>query len=263
MANLKPWLIAGGVVAIAVVLLWALLRDGHASLGALANPGPLSDPHAFLANDCAACHTPLRGVEDSNCIVCHANASSILQRQPTAFHADIGDCAKCHREHRRPPARLSEMDHELLANLGRSQLEDAASGSEASAAAERLESWLVSGRAQSALPPNHVDLTPLERTLNCMACHANDDRHFALFGNDCAACHGTSKWTIADFQHPSPASRDCAHCHQAPPSHYMMHFHMISARVAGKPHAEVSQCFLCHQTTSWNDILGKGWYKHH
>jgi len=84
-----------------------------------------------------------------------------------------------------------------------------------------------------------------------------------LFGQDCAACHGAEKWSIPTFQHPSPMSRDCAHCHQGPPSHYMMHFKMISAKVAGKPHAELRQCFLCHQTTSWNDILGKGWYKHH
>jgi len=94
-------------------------------------------------------------------------------------------------------------------------------------------------------------------------CHANDDRHFTLFGQDCAQCHATDRWTIPQFQHPSATSKDCAQCHQAPPSHYMMHFKMISARVAGKPHARVDQCFQCHQTTAWNDILGAGWYKHH
>ena len=73
--------------------------------------------------------------------------------------------------------------------------------------------------------------------LNCATCHANDDRHFKLFGQDCAQCHATDRWTIPEFQHPSPSSTDCAQCHQAPPSHYMMHFKMISARVAGKPHA--------------------------
>ncbi|MBI3736827.1 hypothetical protein HY256_09975 [Candidatus Sumerlaeota bacterium] len=52
-------------------------------------------------------------------------------------------------------------------------------------------------------------------------------------------------------------------CHQAPPSHYMMHFEMVSMKVAGQEHAEVSQCYLCHQTTAWNDIRGVGWYKHH
>jgi hypothetical protein len=33
--------------------------------------------------------------------------------------------------------------------------------------------------------------------------------------------------------------------------------------VARKPHAKVEQCYLCHQTTAWNDIKGVGWYKHH
>lgn len=43
----------------------------------------------------------------------------------------------------------------------------------------------------------------------------------------------------------------------------MMHFKMISMSIARMEKAEVSQCFLCHQTTSWNDIKGVGWYKHH
>ena len=55
----------------------------------------------------------------------------------------------------------------------------------------------------------------------------------------------------------------CAQCHQAPPSHYMMHFRMVSMTVAGRMHAQVNQCYLCHQTTSWNDIKGVGLYKHH
>jgi hypothetical protein len=84
-----------------------------------------------------------------------------------------------------------------------------------------------------------------------------------LFGQDCAQCHATDKWTISEFRHLSPSSMDCSQCYQAPPSHYMMHFHMISARVAGRPHARVDQCFQCHQTTSGNDIKGVGWYKHH
>jgi NAD-dependent SIR2 family protein deacetylase len=27
--------------------------------------------------------------------------------------------------------------------------------------------------------------------------------------------------------------------------------------------AQVNQCYRCHQTTSWNDILGVGYYKIH
>ena len=64
-------------------------------------------------------------------------------------------------------------------------------------------------------------------------------------------------------RHPSPLSTDCNQCHQAPPSHSMMHFKMVSMKIAGVEHADVSQCFLCHQTNAWNDIKGVGWYKHH
>ena len=27
--------------------------------------------------------------------------------------------------------------------------------------------------------------------------------------------------------------------------------------------AAVEQCYLCHETTSWNDMEGVAWYKHH
>lgn len=99
--------------------------------------------------------------------------------------------------------------------------------------------------------------------LDCYLCHGNKDRHLGFFGEDCAKCHGTDKWTIPEYRHPSPNSMDCAQCHQAPPSHYMMHFKMVSMRVAGRMSADVNQCHLCHQTTAWNDTKGVGWYKHH
>ena len=62
-------------------------------------PGELSQPHAFLGNNCAACHTPLKGVEAKNCIVCHADNLAVLQRQPSAFHSDVASCTTCHLEH--------------------------------------------------------------------------------------------------------------------------------------------------------------------
>ena len=43
----------------------------------------------------------------------------------------------------------------------------------------------------------------------------------------------------------------------------MMHFKMVSAKVACQPNALVNECYKCHQTTSWNDIKGVGFYKHH
>jgi hypothetical protein len=239
------WVVLGfGVAAVALVLV-LLLRN--TSLGRAAtwqqqvSPGHLSSAHAFLENNCAACHTAMKGPEAAKCIACHANNESLLQRQPTAFHADIGSCRECHPEHlggKRPP---STMDHADLAKIGLRQL----------------------GDKNTASAGPHAQITPLEARLDCASCHGNKDPHLKFFGQDCAQCHGTDKWTIPEYRHPSPSSKECSQCHQAPPSHYMEHFHMVSMKVAGKPHAQVNQCYLCHQTTAWNDIKGVGFYKHH
>ncbi len=226
-------------------------------------PGPLTVAHAFLEDKCTACHTPIHGVEAAKCIGCHANNEALLQRQPTAFHATIGRCAACHAEHQGVSVRPIVMDHHVLARIGLDQLSTSALDTEAYTTADRIRHWL---RDQTG------DVTRLDATLNCATCHGTKDRHVGLFGADCSQCHGTERWTIAGYRHPSPRSLDCAQCHQAPPSHYMEHFEMVSMKVVGLENVvatqccgkvQVSQCYRCHQTTSWNDIRGVGYYKHH
>lgn len=222
-----------------------------------AEPGLLSASHAHLENNCAACHTSVTGVAPAACIACHANNESLLQRQPTSFHAGISSCRECHPEHLGRARRPTEMDHRALVRIGLRQLKADEADSENQATRTQLMRWLAVGG------PPHPRIPAEEAILDCATCHTNDDRHFALFGRDCAACHATDRWTIPEFRHPASGSMDCAQCHQAPPSHYMEHFRMISQKVAGRPRARVDQCYQCHQTTSWNDIKGAGWYKHH
>ena len=150
------------------------------------------------------------------------------------------------------------MDHAALAHIGCKQLESSALPPPDM---EKIKSWLAASPDKPQLANAH--LAAEEALLNCATCHQTKDRHRGLFGADCASCHDTAKWTLPEFRHPSSASQSCAQCHQAPPSHYMMHFQMISMKVACQPNAKVNQCFLCHQTTSWNDIKGVGFYKHH
>lgn len=204
-----------------------------------AEPGPLDPAHAELGLDCTACHTPLRGVQADACVACHALNGLLVQRQTTAFHAEARICADCHVEHSDAVPLRAPLDHDLLAALS--------------------ADWPKS----DGTPRERVS-APLDAdSLDCGACHSNQDPHFELFGNDCADCHETATWEIVGFHHPTPRSRDCAQCHQAPPSHYMEHFKMLSAKVARQPHAEVHECYQCHLTTSWPDIRGIGFYKHH
>jgi hypothetical protein len=261
---IKKWVILPLFIAAVAWFAWMMLLgqpdlSRRASWQAMASPGRLSSAHAFLATNCVACHTPNKGVEAQNCIVCHANDLHVLQREPTAFHADVRSCVECHVEHQGLGIRPTTMDHAMLAKLG---LHSLANG-KTDTTRTRIISWISDHAGNAGLPPGHPTNSPEEAALNCIVCHASEDRHRGLFGTDCIQCHTTIAWTVPEFRHPAPTSTSCVQCHQAPPSHYMMHFQMISMTVAGQMHAKVDECFLCHQTNDWNDIKGVGWYKHH
>ena len=201
-------------------------------------PGALSQSHAFLSHECTACHVPVKGVEPALCISCHANNTALLQRQPTAFHANAQACSGCHLEHQGTVRMPTTMDHALLAKIGQRQIQAAG----------------TKGKTRPAMN---------ESMLDCASCHRSKDRHQGLMGTDCVQCHATTQWTIAKFVHPSVSSTECSQCHLPPPSHNMMHFSMMSATLAHQPKAKVNECFMCHQTTAWNDIRGVGRVKVH
>ena len=267
MKKLAIWVLVFAAVATTASLAVARYTWASSALKQFIRPGPLSPGHAYLATQCAACHVTNVGVTTAKCTGCHANDERLLGRQPTAFHASIAECAACHVEHQGLAIRPVAMDHVELARVGARTLARVSGTDPASAATlKSLETWL------RIRIPGQLDENSTAAALNCVGCHSTKDRHLGLLGKDCAQCHGMTKWTIAEFQHPSPRSTNCAQCHQAPPSHYMMHFEMISKKIAGQEDsqvagccgpAQVNQCYRCHQTTSWNDIRGVGYYKHH
>lgn len=263
-------IIIGVVVTAALADYFLLKTDPNAASNRrdvaweqLVVPGNLSVAHASLDNNCTACHTPITGVERNNCVLCHANASELIQRQPTTFHTDISTCTGCHVEHRGVDGDITVMDHKLLVKIGLDSLKNSNDPDSEERQVYEFVTTLINEKRTASPLFIHAGVSAGEATLRCATCHANDDQHFTLFGNDCVQCHQMETWNISEFRHPSTTSQDCVQCHQAPPSHYMEHFNMISARVAGKPHAKVEECYACHQTTSWNDIKRAGWYKHH
>jgi hypothetical protein len=216
---------------------------------ALVSPGPISAAHEFIGDQCETCHTPHVGVEAKSCIACHA-ATSFEDKQSSRFHASIRQCTSCHVEHDKG-ASLVAMDHEALART-LFQPAPAATGDGAK----------PSSTGTMPALPFHPKITEDLASLECASCHSNRDPHLGFFGAQCSSCHTVTSWSIPEFRHPSPRSTECAQCHQPPPSHYMMHFKMVSQRVAGKA-ARVDQCFACHTTDHWNNIKGTGWYDHH
>ena len=222
------------------------------------SPGQLSPKHAYLADRCASCHDPNHGVAVAKCTACHANSERLLGRQPTTFHASIRECATCHIEHLQSGIRPLKMDHVALARVGARTLERPPHRDADSAATlTSLRTWLKVQR------PNQFEVKSAREALNCAGCHDRKDPHFKRFGGDCAQCHTFETWAVQGYLHPSSRSKDCVQCHLAPPSHFMGHFSMISQKFARKEKARVDQCFECHNTSSWNDIVDVGFYKHH
>lgn len=258
MKQLSLWIVLIVAVTTATSLAFVHFEPVSAVWQRLVRPGPLSPRHASLGERCIACHEPTLGVTVTNCTTCHANSERLLSRQPTAFHASIEECAACHIEHGPTNIRPLAMDHVTLAKVGARTLARASRSDADSAATLRsLETWL---RIRN---PQHLDTSTARQALNCVGCHDRQDPHLRRFGSDCAQCHAFGSWIIAGYQHPSAQSRQCVQCHQPPPSHFMGHFSMMSQKIAGKEHAQVDQCFECHNTTSWNDIFNVGYYKHH
>jgi len=246
-------------LAAAVLVPMVIYRSGTQALPIwriAASPGPLSAAHAFLGTQCESCHTPDRGIEAGSCITCHAPDALMLAKQSTAFHATIGECRGCHAEHQGAEIRPIKMDHLVLTEAGlRASHAAMAPGQPAIVGAAATQSFLATVTGQGS--------TAGDQQLDCASCHSFRDKHQGLFGQQCADCHATETWKIARFLHPSPKSQECNQCHQAPPSHYMMHFGMMDQGITGQRNARVEQCFMCHQTDSFNDIKGVGWFKMH
>ncbi len=224
----------------------------------MTNPGLLSAAHASLEDNCAACHTSVSGVEPENCISCHANNVSLLQSQPTAFHANVATCKACHLEHRGRGHRPTLMDHTTLSRLGLRQLNDGDRFGEREQVRQQLQIWMAHAGEES-LP--HPRVTRDELILNCVTCHGNEDPHVAYFGDGCANCHATNAWNIPEYIHPPSSSTDCAQCHKAPPSHFMPMFMSMCAKMLGKKPDSVKQCYVCHEISAWNDMKDAPWHK--
>lgn len=225
--------VVGAAAVVAAILIpWLVHSKGSAGVPGwqgLVNPGPLSSAHRFLADQCESCHVPHQGVEAKQCLTCHA-VTAIQDKPSTRFHAEATTCNGCHVEHL-GAGQPTRMDHALLFD-------------------GRL--WNPARR-----PPRGG-----RAALDCASCHAVKDPHQGLMGRDCAQCHVTDSWRIAGSRHPPDSSTQCAECHRPPPSHRMMHFEMVSQRVAGET-ARVDQCFACHATDDWNNIRKVGRYDHH
>lgn len=223
------------------------------------NPGPLSDSHKFLHNNCNACHTPIQSADPEKCRLCHDTNSIVFDRQVVSFHSTIISCKECHIEHLRVKRNPTLMDHDALTMIFKKQIlkSDSVNILGRSVPEEHLKVRLY--QFEKILSEKHPQVDPEEAILNCNACHSNQDPHRGFFGPSCIECHATKNWTVSGYIHPSNTNKDCVQCHIGPFCHYTSMFKKRCQKMIGKK-ADVSECYECHIVDSWQYVKDIGWF---
>jgi hypothetical protein len=91
------------VLLIALATTWESSVSGNYLLSRIYNPGPISQGHADIAHDCAACHGRANSIfqvsvesspVDASCIQCHQHHDFHATQSPRSH-----SCSACHHEH--------------------------------------------------------------------------------------------------------------------------------------------------------------------
>ncbi|MFZ4690057.1 MAG: cytochrome c3 family protein [Polymorphobacter sp.] len=274
MKNAGLWGIAAVLAAvIAICFVWPQ---------AMVAPGPVIAAHAAIAQDCFACHAPLRGASAARCIACHAPArigrfttrGVPLRAAGVAFHQQLQqpDCLACHTDHAGPALTGHSpvaFQHSLLqpavqdrcASCHAAPTGPRLGGLHSSFAAANCSNCHTTSSWKSARF-DHALLSAKARGA-CVTCHARPSGalHRGFGTVNCAQCHATSAWEPARFAHDRWFRLDrnhdvsCATCHvgsnTARYTCYGCHEHQ-PAQIIAEHRAEglrnIDNCVRCHRS---------------
>jgi hypothetical protein len=208
------WTLVLGVLA---VFLAIPLGSGRQSSW---NSGSISRSHAFIANDCSACHSGFERVTNASCLACHVEIENHARADASPGSLDGARCASCHIEHNGSgglaelDAPLCESCHGDLSDLAAdTQLEDSSDFGDrhpdfrlymvADLATRRVEpvTWKPGLEERSGVRFSHLrhvgQVLPLpdggKQNLQCDACHVLDAGGQYMqpvsFEEHCQSCH--------------------------------------------------------------------------
>jgi len=227
--------------------------------------------------DCASCHInrdPHGGKLGTNCASCHvadAWAPSTFNHSNAPFHLDgkhaTVACASCHADkifvNTPTDCTTCHLKNDPHGGALGTQCVTChnTNGWKPSLFNHANSIFQLTGKHTSVVCGKcHTDLKFKGTPTTCYACHAKNDRHGGKYGTNCQACHSTTGWRPATFNHALSAfpltgkhtSTACASCHVnnvfagTPKDCYACH--AKNDRHGGK---YGTNCASCHSTTAW------------
>jgi len=221
--------------------------------------GPMTMGHGEIANDCLACHTPLRGLPSEKCITCHPLDSIAIAARgmlpPTGTDTALAglhksfaktNCLECHSDHAGPdPANATiAFSHEGLSSDFRQQCTVCHDGNRpVDDPHPQMGDNCGACHTTAEWKPATFEHRDFAKSQTCLDCHLRvrpTDEVHRQGGDECSACHTITEWKPASINHRKfAASRTCLDCHQR-------------VRPADDLHRQVGdECKDCHTTTEW------------
>jgi hypothetical protein len=198
----------------------------------------MADGSAFICLDCHS--NGYIGYDQSTCTTCHTTINAVFMQEHVATFG--ATCLSCHDG-------IYTYGH----TFNHSTLAFALTGAHASLTCDQCHAGARTIADLQAAPQN------------CYACHANDDAHQGQFGQDCAACHSTTAWQPASFDHSKSAfpltgahtTVECNQCHLPGPDGVTVFQGTPTTCVSCHAQDDAHQgqfgqdCAACHSTTAW------------
>ena len=227
--------------------------------------------------DCASCHTkndPHAGKLGTQCAQCHTTSGwtpSTFDHKNSSFqltgkHTAV-TCAQCHKDKffvGTPATCVSchgSSDPHAGALGAQCETCHTTAGWKPTTFNHANSIFKLTGAHTTVLCAScHADLKFKGTPTTCYACHAANDHHGGKYGTNCAACHSTTAWKPATFNHNLSAfpltgahiNVVCANCHinsvfvGTPKDCYSCHKTKdVHVGKAG------TNCATCHTTTAW------------
>lgn len=275
-ARVKPLWIASAMWVVATVIGALVTAGGGGTMferhfASAAMPGPLANPHAFLANNCAACHTKDAGVSAARCANCHESGvgqTVAWGKTFKAHHADTTlDCLQCHSEHRGT--------EEFASVLARDQWNDI------SCTLCHRDVDTIDARFENRLDAAHS--AHYHAGVSCTSCHTShfqsEDRvsRVSATATTCTKCHHGHENVPVDVrriwvaQRPAvtpqtadgdflpkaePASMDlsCRKCHAGQAEFLAGRYEPLGLSAAADPMSGRVRCIHCHH---FDEVAGR------
>ncbi|MFH1850750.1 MAG: hypothetical protein ABIA75_00235 [Candidatus Neomarinimicrobiota bacterium] len=258
-----------------VILLLICLVD---RLPAQFSPGLLSKYHAELeGNDnCDKCHVVRRKELSGGCVECHQP----LQQRIAAglgYHKDkTSACGDCHSDHNGRdfelvywPRDINRFDHNETGYTltgKHAALKCAQCHTNRFIVDQAVIAWAGENTVFPVLDRTFLGLSP-----DCLTCH--EDIHRGQVAKDCATCHNTSDWKLAQKEYDHNRARflltgahqrvDCVKCHPASELQTPRVWQLTGMAFdrCGRCHEDIHKsaygatCETCHTTGNWKKEL--------